>query len=113
MARSSLAESIMTRDRRAADDWWHSLTLFQRSLWLSKTPEGTQEAAWTLFNQPRYELESRPPHYGGGWHVRFFEGGHDVGGTVIPAQEDKTPQETYDEAREIGREWQATRWVPA
>jgi hypothetical protein len=54
----------------------------------------------------RYEIETRPVELGGGWRLRLFEGGEEVGGGVFPAPEGEgASQEAHIDAVNEGESW--------
>lgn len=49
-----------------------------------------------------YEVEPRPSELGGGWQLKFYEDGEEVGGGVFPESE-------YSDALDEGQNWLSTR----
>ena len=64
----------------------------------------------------RYKIEPRTAEFGGGWRLRLFENGDEVGGGVFPLvyYGDYTDDETalqfaHDDAQNEGEAWLASR----
>jgi hypothetical protein len=61
-----------------------------------------------------YEISPRPVELGGGWRLRLFEDGQEVGGGVFPPVEDigaatEALQAAHDDAEATAYEWLDTR----
>lgn len=57
-----------------------------------------------------YEITPRPADLGGGWRLRLFENGEEVGGGVFPAGTSKIAQDAaYADAEAEARAWLASR----
>jgi hypothetical protein len=60
------------------------------------------------------QIEARPATLGGGWRLRFFEDGEEVGGGVIPAADDEESKiVAFADARCEGDTWLASRPRPS
>jgi hypothetical protein len=58
-----------------------------------------------------YEIDKRPEELGGGYHLRLFEDGLEVGGGVFPPADDTEAAEldAHMEANDEGQYWLSTR----
>ena len=57
-----------------------------------------------------YEIDPRPADLGGGWRLRLFEDGEEVGGGVFHASEDETSKAAaYDDALAEATAWLCAR----
>lgn len=54
-----------------------------------------------------YEIQPRPEGLGGGWSLKLFEGGEEMGGGVFPPIEsdDPTFDQAYQDAIDEGENW--------
>ncbi len=64
-----------------------------------------------------YEIDRRPAELGGGWSLKLYEDGQEVGGGVFPALTEAEEPEAYDEALIEGENWLNARdaqpqWYP-
>jgi hypothetical protein len=63
----------------------------------------------------RYEVEPRPLDLGGGFRLRLFEGGEEVGGGVFPLDEypeserEEAEKMAFTDAQNEGLDWMASR----
>ena len=58
-----------------------------------------------------YQIEPRPAKLGGGWTLKLYENGEDMGGGVFPnvPKDDKSDfDEAYQSAIDEGEEWVQT-----
>jgi hypothetical protein len=68
-----------------------------------------------MMTRCRYEIEARPLDLGGGYRLRLFENGEEVGGGVFPldeypeAEREEAGKMAFTDAQNEGLDWIASR----
>jgi hypothetical protein len=55
-----------------------------------------------------YQINPRPPELGGGWNLKFYEDGEEMGGGVfppVPTPEQPEFDQAYQDALDEGEDW--------
>lgn len=54
-----------------------------------------------------YEIEPRQPDLGGGWNLKLFQDGQEMGGGVFPPVQSDDPEfdQAYQDALDEGEAW--------
>ena len=72
-------------DDLAGMGWWNAIDEAERAHWLTEAGTAVPAEAWAEYQRrPRYTVTQRTTALGGGWTLKLYQGGEEMGGGVFP-----------------------------